>query len=158
KHEAARSVLVEAMRQHRGPRQAESQRIERSFQIGAALRPAMHRQPRRLVDDQHQSVAMEHTRLDFFCRQLRNIEQWQDFRLQPETANTPRCGGFGIRSVVAANGQANAKSKAALATISGSCRFRFEVPNRTCGKSVGTSNRRHERNERYSGSSQAELV
>jgi hypothetical protein len=41
----------------------------------------------------------------------------QDFCLCDETANTPRCGGFGIRSVVAADGQANAKSKAALATI-----------------------------------------
>jgi hypothetical protein len=42
---------------------------------------------------------MEHTRLDFLRRQLGNIEQWQDFRLRVGTANTPQCGGFGIRSV-----------------------------------------------------------
>jgi hypothetical protein len=106
----------------------------------------MHRQPRRLVDDQHQPVAVKHTRLDFLRRQLGNIEQWQDFRLGSETANTS------VRRIWhslsgAAKGQANAKSKAALANNIFSCRFRFEVPNRTCGKSVGTSNRRHEPNE-----------
>ena len=40
----------------------------KSFQIRAALGPAMHRQPGRLVDHQHQPVAMEHARLDFFGR------------------------------------------------------------------------------------------
>ena len=75
----------------------------------------MHRQSGRLVDDQHQPVAVEHTRLDFLCGQLGNIEQWQVFRLLAETANTP------VRRIWHSlsdrcNGQANAKS-AALAKI-----------------------------------------
>jgi len=64
-HEAAGSVAVEAVGENRRPRQAEPQRIEGSLQIGAALGSAVYRQPRRLVDHQHQSVAMEHTRLNF---------------------------------------------------------------------------------------------
>ena len=74
-HEAAGGILVEPMRQHRRPRQAEAQRVERGFQIGAALGAAMHRQPGRLVDDQHQPVAMEHAGLDFFGGQFGNIHQ-----------------------------------------------------------------------------------
>jgi hypothetical protein len=35
----------------------------------------MHREPGRLVDDQHQPVAMEHARQDFICGQLGNIQQ-----------------------------------------------------------------------------------
>jgi fused signal recognition particle receptor len=49
----------------------------------------VHGKARRLVDDQHQPVAVEHAREDFFRGQLVNIEQWQDFRLSGETANTP---------------------------------------------------------------------
>ena len=65
-HEAAGGILVEPVGQHRRPRQAESQAVERGFQIGAALGAAMHRQAGGLVDHQHQPVAMEHAGLDFF--------------------------------------------------------------------------------------------
>ena len=64
-HEAAGGIAVEPVSQHRRPRQAKSQRVERGFQIGAALGAAMHRQPGRLVDHQHQPVAMEHAGLNF---------------------------------------------------------------------------------------------
>ncbi|MEY9755695.1 alpha-galactosidase [Bradyrhizobium yuanmingense] len=59
-HEAARGVLVQPVGQHRRSRQAETQRVEGILQIGATLGAAMHRQAGRLVDDQHQAVAMEH--------------------------------------------------------------------------------------------------
>ena len=89
-HEAAGGVAVEPMGQHRRPRQAEAQRVERGFQIGAALGAAMHRQARRLVDHQHQPVAMEHAGLDFFGGQFGNIDAFgRDFRSWRETANTP---------------------------------------------------------------------
>ena len=92
-HEAAGGVLVEPVGQHRRPRQAEAQRVERVFQIGAALRPAMHRQAGGLVDDQHQPVAVEHAGQDLVGGQFGNIEQLQDFgqhfRLVAGTAITP---------------------------------------------------------------------
>jgi hypothetical protein len=56
------------VREDRRARQAESQALERCLQIGAALGAAMHRQARGLVDHQHQPVAMEHARLNFFGR------------------------------------------------------------------------------------------
>ena len=87
-HEAAGGILVEPMGQHRRPRQAEPQRVEGILQIGAALGAAMHRQAGRLVDDQHQPVAMEHARQNLLGGQFGNIEQWQDFRLIAGTANT----------------------------------------------------------------------
>ena len=74
-HETARGVAVEPMGQHRRPRQAEAQRVEGGFQIGAALGAAMHRQPRRLVDHQHQPVAMEHAGLDFLRGQFGNFDR-----------------------------------------------------------------------------------
>jgi hypothetical protein len=100
---------------------------------------------------------MEHAGLDLFGRQLGNIEQWQDFRLYPETANTP------VRRIWhslsgAAKGQANAKSKAALAKMVSRAAFDLKFLTELAAKNVGTSNRRHEPNERYSGPSQAELV
>ncbi|MET3325892.1 hypothetical protein ABIF54_003145 [Bradyrhizobium japonicum] len=78
--EATGGVLVQPVGQHRRPRQAETERVEGCLQIGAALGAAMHRQTGRLVDDQHQSVAMEHAAQDFVGGQFGNIEQWQDFR------------------------------------------------------------------------------
>ena len=67
-HQAAGSVLIEPVGQHRRPRQAKSQAVERRLQIGAALGAAMHRQPGGLVDHQHQPVAVEDASLDFVCR------------------------------------------------------------------------------------------
>src|SRR3569832_2445219 len=63
------------MRQHRGARQAEPQRIERGFQIRAALGAAVHGQARRLVNHQHKPVAMKQAGLDLFPRQLGNIDR-----------------------------------------------------------------------------------
>src|SRR5260370_517436 len=62
------------MGQHRRPRQAESQAVEGSLPIGAALGAAMHRQADGFVDHQHQPVAMEHARLDFFRGQTGNFD------------------------------------------------------------------------------------
>jgi len=45
--------------QRRRARQAEAQLTETILQIVAALRPAMHRQPGGLVDDEHQPVAVK---------------------------------------------------------------------------------------------------
>src|SRR5262252_7906298 len=87
-HEAAGGVLVQPVGEHRRPRQAEAQRVEGGFQIGAALGPAMHRQARRLVDHQHQPVAVKHARQDFVGGQFGNIHRRQGFRSQGETANT----------------------------------------------------------------------
>ena len=80
-NQAAGGVLVQPMGEHRRPRQAEAQRVEGGLQIGAALGAAVHGQAGRLVDHQHQPVAVEHTRLDFFGRQFGNIVHGQDFRL-----------------------------------------------------------------------------
>ena len=59
-HKASGGVLVEAMRQGGRTRQAEPQGVEMILQAGAAFRSAMHREPGRLVDDQHQSIAIKH--------------------------------------------------------------------------------------------------
>jgi fused signal recognition particle receptor len=59
-HEASGRVLVEAVGERRRPRQPVPQGIEIVLQARTALRAAMHRQPDRLVDDQHQAVAVEH--------------------------------------------------------------------------------------------------
>ncbi len=58
-HQAPGRVAVEAMCQRGGARQAESQRVEIVLEGIAAFRPTMHGQPRRLVDHQHQPVAIE---------------------------------------------------------------------------------------------------
>ena len=51
----------------------------------------MHRQPGRLVDDQHQSVAVEHARQDFVGGQLGNIEQLvETFVYEPKRLTHPR--------------------------------------------------------------------
>ena len=67
-HQAARGVAVEAMGERGLARQAEAQGVEIVFEIGAALGAAMHRDPRGLVEDQHQAVAIEQPRSCFFGR------------------------------------------------------------------------------------------
>ena len=74
-HEATGSVLVQSVCQHRRARQAERQRPEGGFQIGAALGAAMHGQSRWFVDHQHQTIAVKHAGEDFFCREIWNIHQ-----------------------------------------------------------------------------------
>jgi fused signal recognition particle receptor len=65
-HQTARSVAVEAMGEPRRARQAEAQRVEVIEQAWTAFRPGMDRLPGRLVDDQHQAVAIEHAREHLF--------------------------------------------------------------------------------------------
>ena len=67
-HQAARGVAVEAMGERRLARQAEAQGVEIVLEVGAALGAAMDRDPGRLVDDQHQPVAIEQPRSCFFGR------------------------------------------------------------------------------------------
>ena len=59
-HQAAAGVAIEAMRQRGRPGQAETQRIERRVERGAAAGAGVHLDARRLVDNQHQAVAVEH--------------------------------------------------------------------------------------------------
>ena len=58
-HEAARGVTIEPMRQSRRTRQTEAQCIEIVLEGVATLRTPVHRQSRRFVNDQHQTVAIE---------------------------------------------------------------------------------------------------
>src|SRR6266566_5814461 len=74
-HETAGGVAIEPMSEYGRPRQAESQRVEGGFQIGAALGAAMHRQARGLVDHQHQPVAMEYACLDLLRGQFGNFDR-----------------------------------------------------------------------------------
>jgi hypothetical protein len=59
KHQATGGVAIEPVRQCRRTRQSKTQRVEEVFEGLAALRPAVHRQARRLIDDQHHSIAIE---------------------------------------------------------------------------------------------------
>ncbi len=59
-HQAARRVAIEPMRERRYPRQAEAQRVEIILKARTAFGSAMHGEAGRLVDDQHQPVAVEH--------------------------------------------------------------------------------------------------
>ena len=65
-HQAAGGVAVEPVRQRRRPRQPEAQRVEMIFQAFAAFGAAMHGEARRLVDHQHQPVAVEQPRHHLF--------------------------------------------------------------------------------------------
>ena len=58
-HQAAAGVAVEPMGERRRVRQAEAQLIEAAFEIRTAAGAGMHRNPRRLVDDQDQPVAIK---------------------------------------------------------------------------------------------------
>ena len=58
---------------------AEPQMVEGGFQIGATFWPAMHRQARRLVDNEHQPVTMEHAGEDFLRGQFGNIDPVKTF-------------------------------------------------------------------------------
>ncbi len=58
-HKAARCIAVEAVRQRGCARQTETQCVEIVFKGIAALGAAMHRQSCRLVDHQHQPIAIK---------------------------------------------------------------------------------------------------
>ena len=76
-HQAARRVAVEPVRQRRAARQPEPQRAESVFKAWSALRTAMHGNAGRLVDDQHQTVAVKKAGVYLFRRHaqqaIRNI-------------------------------------------------------------------------------------
>src|SRR5207248_10709513 len=58
--EAATGVAVEAMSERRRMGQTETQLVKAAFEIRTTAGSAMHGNPRRLVDDQYQTVAIEH--------------------------------------------------------------------------------------------------
>ncbi len=58
-HQAARGVAVEPMRQRRRARQPEAQCVEMILEALAALRAPMHGHAGRLVDHQHQGIAID---------------------------------------------------------------------------------------------------
>src|SRR6185437_16049632 len=58
-NQASGGVAIEAMRQGRRARQSKPQGVEIVFEGIAPFRAAMHGQSRRLVDDEHKSVAVE---------------------------------------------------------------------------------------------------
>ena len=57
--EAAGGVAIEPMREGRIARQAEAEMMERGLEIFAALRPLVHRDAGRLVEDEDQRVAIK---------------------------------------------------------------------------------------------------
>ena len=67
-HQTARRLAVEPMGERRRARQAEAQLIEPVLEARAALGAAMHRNARRLVDHQHQAVAVENPETCFLAR------------------------------------------------------------------------------------------
>ena len=66
-HQAAGRIAVEPVRQSRRARQPEAQRAEIIFQACAAFGTAMYGDAGGLIDDQHQTVAIEQPRHHFFC-------------------------------------------------------------------------------------------
>src|ERR1700689_286005 len=75
-HQAAGVVGADPVRPRRRPRQAEAQRVEVVFEALAAVRAAVHRKACRLVDHQHQAVAIQEPRHHLFrghcCVHCRN--------------------------------------------------------------------------------------
>src|SRR6185312_15317645 len=65
-HETARGVAIEPVRECGGARQPEPQRAEIIFQALAALGALVHGEARRLVEHQHQAVAIEQASDDLF--------------------------------------------------------------------------------------------
>src|SRR5262249_27183209 len=59
--EAAAGVAVETMSERRWVWQAKTQRIKAAFEIGTTAGAGMHGDPRGLVDDQYEPIAVEHT-------------------------------------------------------------------------------------------------
>src|SRR3546814_19100906 len=62
--QAAAGVAVEPVGETRRPRQAEAQHVEALLHVDAAAGAGMHRHSRRLVEHQHQAVAVEHPVLE----------------------------------------------------------------------------------------------
>ena len=58
-HEAARRIAVEPVRQGRYAGQAEPQAVKMCLEAVAALGPGMDREADRLIEHQHQGVAVE---------------------------------------------------------------------------------------------------
>ena len=66
KHEAPGGIAVEPVRQRRRARQSEPQRVEMVFQALAAFGTAMHGETCRLVDHQHEPIAVQEPRHHLF--------------------------------------------------------------------------------------------
>src|SRR5882757_8153810 len=77
------------MRELRPARQAVAQGVEPVLQARPPFWPAMHRETGRLVDHQHQPVAVEHAREDLRLGRVLRIEHFfRHFQVHPETAIT----------------------------------------------------------------------
>src|SRR5947209_2346905 len=87
-HQAAAGIAIEPMGESRRVWQAEAQVVEPTFEIGPASGAGMHGNPGRLVDDENQTVAIEHP-----------LAKPQTFAGSPVTAgpfpSPPDCGGRG---------------------------------------------------------------
>ena len=62
-HQAAAGIAIEPVRQLRPIRQAEAQAVQQALEVRPALGAGMHREAGRLVEDQHQRVAIQETRV-----------------------------------------------------------------------------------------------
>ena len=121
-HEAARRVAIEPMRERGRARQAEPQRAEMVFEALAALGALVHGETRRLVDHQHQAVAVEQASGD----------------LVRGHGHLPRFGETAITTVLvsrfrrsyrfAAPAFTNVGNKGTLATYGIECGFASDVP------------------------------
>src|SRR5882724_1617894 len=77
------------MRELRPAREAVAQGVEPVLQARPSFRAAMHREAGRLVDHQHQPVAIEHARENFLrARVLRIKHVFLHFQVHAETAIT----------------------------------------------------------------------
>ena len=83
--------LVEPVRQRRRARQAEAQRVEIVLEALAPLRPLVHGEARRLVDHQHQPVAVEQASYYLFrCHDAKRLSRAFDER---QTRTQRKAGG-----------------------------------------------------------------
>ena len=137
-HEAARRVAIEPMRERGRARQAEPQRAEMVFEALAALGALVHGETRRLVDHQHQAVAVEQASGDLFRGH----------------GHLPRFGETAITTVLvsrfrrsyrfAAPAFTNVGNKGTLATYGIECGFASDVPmNDSRYILIGTSDAPH---------------
>ena len=137
-HETARGVAIEPMRECGGARQPEPQRAEIIFQALAALGALVHGEARRLVEHQHQAVAIEQASDDLFGGH----------------GHLPRFGETAITAVLvsrfrrsyrfAAPAFTNVGNKGTLATYGIECGFASDVPmNDSRYILIGTSDAPH---------------
>src|SRR5262249_20108411 len=65
-HQATRRIAIKPVRERRCPRQPEAQRVEMVFQAFAAFRTLVDRKAGRLVDNEHEPIAVDEARYHLF--------------------------------------------------------------------------------------------